>query len=657
MRQINVNEASVDLSKNSLESIGVGDGCKFASLVSLSGGDSTLRYMNISTESLQLTLKFKTDQPDGLIFVYISRTQTPTMQDSLTLSLTNGKLVLMSPRDTLDTSQTYNDSQWHVVTVSHGAALRMRVDDYDHYSSDSAPEPLNILDGVLLLGGTHNYVATYKAATKTAFRGCIADATINGRVLNLLEPASKRGATFGRCGDTISGFTSSETTWEEHRVEPTNHVLPTVPPPAPDNPIQGEVETQPPPARVEPVTRPPVTQAPAPVTLRPTTPRPAPQPQPGCALAHDRHYTIGDPTEGYRFGTREDSRIEYAKLPGRQSDELDLMVTLRTFDKHGGIIFYATTERAPDQFLAIYMKDAQIHFTFNCGGDTATIVSPDTYSGTDWHTVTVSRTRGHGKLTVDNQMVGEASVSCSNPVPLAAPYYYGGLKSAEIAKTHLGDFYQPFKGCLKGLIMNGQYVTEVLRRVNALRCTDNIEDGVYFGPSTNTTSNYLKLQESNFRVGISLSVSMEIKPRNTTGLLLAVHGKKDYLVLELLENEVVVNVENGKGEFHASYKLAEPTSLCDGNWHKIQVAKARHVVSVGVDNHFGDAGLGTGPSTDTRSALYIGGHEKAVARVRGVRSKRGFTGCIRNIQIREQPISIPLSAAHRDTHIGACPVD
>ncbi|XP_063394216.1 laminin subunit alpha [Cydia fagiglandana] len=657
MRQISVNEASVDLSKNSVESIGVGDGCKFASLVSLSGGDSTLRYMNISTENLQLTLKFKTDQPDGLIFVYISRTQTPTMQDSLTLSLTNGKLVLMSPRDTLDTSQTYNDSQWHVVTVSHGAALRMRVDDYDHYSSDSAPEPLNILDGVLLLGGTNSYVATYKAATKTAFRGCIADATINGRVLNLLEPASKRGATFGRCGDTISGFTSSETTWEEHRVEPSSHVLPTVPPPAPDNPFQGEVETQPPPARVEPVTRPPVTQAPAPSTLRPTTPRPAPQPQPGCALAHDRHYTIGDPTEGYRFGTREDSRIEYAKLPGRQSDELDLMVTLRTFDKHGGIIFYATTERAPDQFLAIYMKDAQIHFTFNCGGDTATIVSPDTYSGTDWHTVTVSRTSGHGKLTVDNQMVGEASVSCDNPVPLAAPYYYGGLKSAEIAKTHLEDFYQPFKGCLKGLIMNGQYVTEVLRRVNALRCTDNIEDGIYFGPSTNTTSNYLKLQESNFRVGISLSISMEIKPRNTTGLLLAVHGKKDYLVLELLEHEVVVNVENGKGEFHASYKLAEPTSLCDGNWHKIQVAKARHVVSVGVDNHFGDAGLGTGPSTDTRSALYIGGHEKAVARVRGVRSKRGFTGCIRNIQIREQPISIPLSAAHRDTHVGACPVD
>lgn len=62
---------------------------------------------------------------------------------------------------------------------------------------------------------------------------------------------------------------------------------------------------------------------------------------------------------------------------------------------------------------------------------------------------------------------------------------------------------------------------------------------------------------------------MQVRPRNLTGLLLSVHGKKDYMVLELLEDEIVVTVENGNGPFKASYKLGNKFHLCDGNWHKI----------------------------------------------------------------------------------------
>lgn len=59
-------------------------------------------------------------------------------------------------------------------------------------------------------------------------------------------------------------------------------------------------------------------------------------------------------------GTRNDSHIEYSKLPGRQLDGFDLTITFRTFDVHGGLIFYAAAERAPSQFLAVYMKDAKV---------------------------------------------------------------------------------------------------------------------------------------------------------------------------------------------------------------------------------------------------------------------------------------------------------
>lgn len=59
-------------------------------------------------------------------------------------------------------------------------------------------------------------------------------------------------------------------------------------------------------------------------------------------------------------GTRNDSRIEYGQLPGRQLDGFDLSITFRTFDKHGGLIFYAASDRAPEQFLALYMQDARV---------------------------------------------------------------------------------------------------------------------------------------------------------------------------------------------------------------------------------------------------------------------------------------------------------
>lgn len=77
----------------------------------------------------------------------------------------------------------------------------------------------------------------------------------------------------------------------------------------------------------------------------------------------------------------------------------------------------------------------------------------------------------------------------------------------------------------------------------------------------------------NFTIGQDFSISMEVKPRNSTGLLMSVHGRRDHMVLEIVENQVVANVENGKGPFQAVFKLANEFSLCDGNWHKIHGKK------------------------------------------------------------------------------------
>ncbi|XP_075991137.1 laminin subunit alpha isoform X2 [Anticarsia gemmatalis] len=667
IRQISMDGVPTDLSEN-IESIGMSYGCQVASLVSLSGQDSYLRFLDITTENLQLTLKFKTALPDGLLFVYLSRTQTTAMPDSISLSLIKGKLVVMSQREQLDTGlSTYNDSQWHVVTVTHNNnALRLVVDDFDYFSTDTAPAPLHILDGVLFIGGVQpGYVVGGKVGSKTPLTGCIADATINGRVLNLLEPYSNNSVTFGRCGSTTTtgGVSPDRAQWA---ATPPTDVLPTPGLPIPVTDVPQEEGPPVSPEPVEPFAVPVLTTTERVTTAAPTTPstttttttrRPPPQPEPGCALADDPFYTLGDPDIGYRFGTRNDSHIQYSKLPGRQLQGFDLTIAFRTFDRHGGLMFYAASDTAPDQFLACYMKDAKLYFVFNCGAATGEISSVHTYNDTEWHVVTLTRYASHGKLAVDSELVGETSVACGDIATLTPPFYYGGLKhNPPIISQHLGGFYQPFKGCLKGLMMNGQPVTDISERVNSLRCTDSVEEGVYFGASNNQHSNYLKLLE-NFKVGQEISISMEIRPRNSTGLLLSVHGKRDYLILELLENEVVASVENGNGPFKASYTLGDEFSLCDGNWHKIHVVKSHYVVSVGVDGHFSKPGIGAYASTDTRSAMYIGGHERPLHKVRGVKSRRGFTGCIKNIVIEKSAVKIPLTAAGRNTHIGVCPLD
>ncbi|XP_037870167.2 laminin subunit alpha [Bombyx mori] len=679
MRQISINGVNLDLSEN-LESIGMAYGCQFASLVSFNGTDSYLRFVDVTSENPQLTLKFKTAKPNGLLFVYVSRTQTAIMPDSISLSLVNGKLVVVSQREQLDTGlNTYNDSQWHVLTVTHNtSALKLVVDDFDYFSTDTAPPPLHILDGVLFIGGVQpGYVVSGSLGSKVPFTGCIGDATINGQVLNLLEPFSNNSVTFGRCGTTITtgGVNPDKVTWS---IPTSPDVLP-MPEPVPVSPVNALPETTTakvklrngpisplpplptlaPPEQTTraPVTRAPITAPPTPPTT--TTKRPAPKPESGCALAYDPHYSLGDPNEGYRFGSRNVSRIEYAKLPGRQLEGFDLTISFRTFDKQGGVIFYAESahDKNPVQFLAFFMRDAKLHYMFNCGGETGVISSTHTYNDIDWHTVTLTRNGGHGKLAVDSEMVGETSVTCNTPLSLAPPYYYGGLRYVNERISKIFDnFYQPFMGCLKGLLMNGQQVTRIGNAVNALRCVDNIEDGVYFEASNNTHSNYLKLLE-NFKVGDEVSISMEVRPRNTTGLLLSVHGKKDYMVLELLDSEVVANVENGNGPFRATYKLSNKHYLCDGNWHKIHVVKSLYVVSVGVDGHFSKPGIGAYTSTDTHSALYIGGHERPIHKVRGVHSRRGFTGCVRNIVVGETPVKVPNSAVGRGAHVGVCPQD
>jgi len=52
-------------------------------------------------------------------------------------------------------------------------------------------------------------------------------------------------------------------------------------------------------------------------------------------------------------------------------------------------------------------------------------------------------------------------------------------------------------------------------------------------------------------------------------LILAVHGRRDYLVLQIINGTIKFTVDNGKGALSSSF-TKDPYDLCDGQWHTIQ---------------------------------------------------------------------------------------
>ena len=70
-------------------------------------------------------------------------------------------------------------------------------------------------------------------------------------------------------------------------------------------------------------------------------------------------------------------------------------------------------------------------------------------------------------------------------------------------------------------------------------------------------------------MGRKFDLTLDIKPRSLSGLLLAVHSTEAFFVLEMDNGEVKMTINTGSGDITTSYKPNDPYLLCDGKWHKI----------------------------------------------------------------------------------------
>ena len=139
---------------------------------------------------------------------------------------------------------------------------------------------------------------------------------------------------------------------------------------------------------------------------------------------------------------------------------------------------------------------------------------------------------------------------------------------------------------------------------------------------------------------------------------MAVHGVTDYLIVQMVDGNVVAIVNNGAGPIRASFTPSEPNYLCDGEWHTIQAIKTSNIVTVSVDGVFSEPAIGVAgvSSTNTKDPLYIGGMpESEIFTKAGVETAQQFVGCMRFLELKNKPQSFAQSRVFGKVLLNTCP--
>ena len=184
--------------------------------------------------------------------------------------------------------------------------------------------------------------------------------------------------------------------------------------------------------------------------------------------------------------------------------------------------------------------------------------------------------------------------------------------------------------------------------VNKIPLPENVE-GFFFGPGGSGRL----AAEKRFRVGLNFELSMMIKPRNKDGILFGTKGRRDHLLLQMVNGSLYFNVDNGRGLITAVFKPDHPAELCDGQWHQITAVKSKNVVILSVDKIFAKPGIGLGDSTDTNSPLIFGFRPRA----KGIKVKDidTYSGCMKDVVVDGTALKITDEKIFGDIQTNICP--
>ncbi|RXG51382.1 Laminin subunit alpha-4 [Armadillidium vulgare] len=159
-----------------------------------------------------------------------------------------------------------------------------------------------------------------------------------------------------------------------------------------------------------------------------------------------------------------------------------------------------------------------------------------------------------------------------------------------------------------------------------------------------------------FHVGLKFEMYLEIKPRKNTGVIMSVHGRRDFILLQLRDGVIELKVDNGKGIIGTQFNLSNAYHICDGGWHSIQVLKNKHVIVLTVDGVHAPPASGPlgSSSADTNKPLFLGSQPRLSSR-RGNAVSEKFVGCMRNVVVNSDKIDFSYILYVGEVNAGVCP--
>ncbi|XP_023237076.1 laminin subunit alpha-like [Centruroides sculpturatus] len=594
---------------NNKEALGVVSGCPPMIARTISFSNITPGYVAMPNINLrrkaELTFKFKTEE-DGLLF-YADNEEHLSY---LSISLKDGRLIMKSnPGGEIITKPDirYNDKKWHYVTATKtNKEMHLNIDDIDFNDQEVSARTNLIITSPLYFGGVpDDYSINADAVpSKRHFIGCLGDTTVIGLFQNFADSQDRPGASLTTCP----------------LAEP-SHI----------------VTIQPDGSDLEPTE---------------TIYTPEPIPPSKCYLPlHPKPDLDVKPEDGLRYGNTPWSRQEFSIRGSTilEESQFSLEFKTRLFD---GILLYVAGKGQID-FEALFMQDGKIHYTYNCGSGGTVISTTKAYNDDLWHRADFSRSGKEGILIVDEEEITGESPGQTSSMNVKPPLYVGGLSeaTARIAKNNLKGVIVPFPGCIRNVRLRNEELTKRITSVNVTGCSDKVEEGTFISAD----GGYVILYDK-FNVGKQISVSMKIKPRKTSGVLMAVHGSKDYLVVQMIDGMVKFTVDDGGGPYSAVYNPPSENYLCDGDWHSIRIVKTSNVAIVTVDDVTSDPKFGPGAvtATDTNDPLYLGGVPDPGS-LKGVEVTEHFVGCIGSVNLNDQKVWLTQGRVFGQVTLNSCP--
>lgn len=495
----------VDLSRR-LKAYQVRPGCakKFSTTLSYAPLQYGYLRHNISTaNTLVISLKFKTKQDSGIIFYATDSSQ----ENTFALSLSKGALELRGQGVEISTHPTkFDDSTWHYLTATFAEnRVRLSVDHAAEIVSDESGQSILFENADIYFGGLPKGFTPKRIAIgpPAYFVGCISDVLVNGPIVNFADSVERKQAILDNCARDLLDYDPSFVPL----VYPVDEAGPSTSnidqsgsgkPGTNQQPVDIDIrhgdgdddDNIIDPHRQDKHLKPLDEYLTTTTTVRPTRRRPN-KIDPICKLPVEPELDV-DFDSGYRFGTVNESRIEFYTLPERIEKKInmqyDFALEFRT-DQPNGLLFYVADSRHSD-FIGLYLEDGYVIHKFNCGSGTASMASNKQYNDDNWHTVRIERHQKKGKLIIDGEDdVSGESFGGTRKMSLQPPYSFGGIRAnltANNFKANLGiNQVHQFSGCIRHIqigdrpwVSNEENIVPIIE--GAIPCSDKVEQGIFF---------------------------------------------------------------------------------------------------------------------------------------------------------------------------------